>query len=78
MLLTPHIIRSHDLTAADLQPMYVGTNQNFGAGGPPPLISPDALGVTGAAAGTPAAGESAPGVPAPCRRRAAQCPRHPR
>jgi general secretion pathway protein D len=39
MLLTPRIIRTHELTARDLSPIYVGTNQNFGLGGPPPLIA---------------------------------------
>jgi type II secretory pathway component GspD/PulD (secretin) len=42
MIVTPHIVRSHELTAADLKPMYVGTGQNFGAGSVPTLISPDA------------------------------------
>jgi general secretion pathway protein D len=42
MIVTPHIVRSHELTAADLKPMYVGTGQNFGSGSVPQLISPDA------------------------------------
>jgi general secretion pathway protein D len=41
MIVTPHIVRSHDLTANDLKPMYVGTGQNFGGSGMPQLISPD-------------------------------------
>ena len=40
MLLTPHIVRTHELTAADLAPIYIGTQQNLGLGGPPPLIAP--------------------------------------
>ena len=40
MLLTPRIIRTHEYTARDLSPIYVGTNQNFGLTGPPPLIAP--------------------------------------
>jgi type II secretory pathway component GspD/PulD (secretin) len=40
MLLTPHIVRTHELTAADLSPIYIGTQQNLGLGGPPPLIAP--------------------------------------
>ena len=35
MIVTPHIVRSHELTADDLKPMYVGTGQNFGAGSAP-------------------------------------------
>jgi general secretion pathway protein D len=42
MVLTPHIIRSHELTPEDLQPIYVGTGQNFGLQRVPSLISPDA------------------------------------
>jgi type II secretory pathway component GspD/PulD (secretin) len=40
MLLTPHIVRTHELTADDLSPIYIGTQQNLGLGGPPPLIAP--------------------------------------
>jgi hypothetical protein len=40
MLLTPHIVRTHELTTADLAPIYIGTQQNLGLGGPPPLIAP--------------------------------------
>lgn len=38
MLLTPRIIRSHELTAADLSPIYVGTQNNMAVGSPPPAI----------------------------------------
>jgi type II secretory pathway component GspD/PulD (secretin) len=40
MLLTPHIVRTHELTADDLSPIFIGTQQNLGLGGPPPLIAP--------------------------------------
>ncbi len=40
MLLTPHIVRTHELTAEDLVPIYIGTQQNVGLTGPPPLIAP--------------------------------------
>ena len=40
MMLTPRVIRTHEYTAQDLSPIYVGTNQNFGLTGPPPLIAP--------------------------------------
>jgi general secretion pathway protein D len=39
MLLTPRIIRTHEYTARDLSPIYVGTNQNFGLTSAPPLIA---------------------------------------
>jgi type II secretory pathway component GspD/PulD (secretin) len=39
MLITPRIIRSHDLTARDLSPIFIGTQGNMSlGGGPPPLI----------------------------------------
>ena len=57
MLLTPRIIRTHELTANDLSPIYVGTQSNMGISGPPPLIS-----VGADAAATPPA--SAPGADA--------------
>lgn len=69
IVVTPHIVRSHDLTAADLKPMYLGTGQNFGQTGPPQLISPEvpiAGGVTPPAAATPPAA----GTPAPTTTRA--------
>lgn len=40
MLLTPHIVRTHELTQRDLSPIYIGTQQNLGLTGPPPLITP--------------------------------------
>jgi general secretion pathway protein D len=42
MLLTPHVVRTHELTVDDLAPIYMGTQQNVGLGGPPPLIQPPA------------------------------------
>ena len=41
MLLTPRIIRSHQLTAQDLAPIYIGPQNNLSlGGGPPPLLAP--------------------------------------
>jgi general secretion pathway protein D len=40
MLLTPHIVRTHDITEADLRPIFIGSQQNLGVGGPPPMIAP--------------------------------------
>jgi type II secretory pathway component GspD/PulD (secretin) len=42
MIVTPHIIRSREITADDLKPLYVGTSTNLGAGTTPTLISPGA------------------------------------
>jgi len=61
MLLTPRIIRTHEYTAKDLSPIYVGTNQNFGLTGPPPLIAPPPVEPDAAPAQPPAA--QAPAVP---------------
>jgi general secretion pathway protein D len=64
MLLTPHIIRSHELTQSDVSPIYIGTSSNMGVTGPPPLIAPPASG--GGAADQPAQparpGQGAPGA----------------
>jgi general secretion pathway protein D len=41
MLLTPRIIRTHELTAQDLSPIYIGPQSNLSlGGGPPPLLAP--------------------------------------
>jgi general secretion pathway protein D len=56
MLLTPHVVRTHQLRQQDVNPIYIGTQQNLGLGGPPPLIAPP---------GTPPGGASAEPGPAP-------------
>jgi general secretion pathway protein D len=38
MLLTPRIIRTHDLRAQDLSPIYIGTQSNMAISGPPATI----------------------------------------
>ena len=53
MLLTPHIVRTHEITEEDLKPIFIGSQQNLGVGGPPPLIAP------------PEAAPAAPPAPAP-------------
>jgi general secretion pathway protein D len=66
MIVTPHIVRSHELTTQDLRPMYVGTGQNFGGGSVPQLISPDAPPPpqpAGPGRGTGAGGAAQPGAP---------------
>jgi type II secretory pathway component GspD/PulD (secretin) len=66
MLLTPHIVRTHELTAEDLAPIYIGTQQNLGLGGPPSLIAPAPEEPPAPAAAQPTPGVSAiPGAPAP-------------
>ena len=39
MLLTPRIVRTQEITAGDLSPIFIGTQQNLGLNGPPPLIA---------------------------------------
>lgn len=39
MLITPHIVRSQEVTPEDLASIYIGTQQNVGLTSPPPLIS---------------------------------------
>jgi type II secretory pathway component GspD/PulD (secretin) len=60
MLMTPRIVRSPDITEADLKPIYIGSQQNLSLGGPPPLIAQPAADTTPAAA--PSASPS-PGLP---------------
>jgi type II secretory pathway component GspD/PulD (secretin) len=65
MLLTPRIVRTHELTPADLAPLYIGTQNSLGLNGPPPLI----------AAGEPAAPATSPLViPAPAAAAVAPTP----
>jgi general secretion pathway protein D len=66
MLLTPHIVRTHEITEDDLKPIFIGSQQNLGIGGPPPLIQPPPL--VDAAPAAPAPGQPgqpgvAPGTP---------------
>ena len=64
MLLTPHIVRTHELTQADLSPIHIGTQRNVGLTGPPPLIAPPPEAaepaLPPAAAGPPAAAAPPP------------------
>ena len=79
MLVTPHIVRDHELTSEDVGSIYIGPQANVGLTGPPPLIAPQAdasgaaPGAAPAAAAAPAPsgvagdvpGAPAPGVPGP-------------
>ena len=63
MLLTPRIVRTHELSAQDLAPIYIGTQTNLGLSGPPPLIAaPDGLPVD-PPPGVPPGALPAPGQP---------------
>jgi general secretion pathway protein D len=62
MLLTPHVVRTHQLRQQDVNPIYIGTQQNLGLGGPPPLIAPPA---GTAPAGAPAAPAEPGATPPP-------------
>ena len=42
MLLTPRILRTHELRTSDLSPIYIGTQSNMTLGGPPAVIGGDA------------------------------------
>lgn len=64
MLLTPHIVRTHELTVQDLSSIYIGTQQNVGLGGPPPLIAPQPTG-DGVAPNPGATGPGAAGATGP-------------
>jgi general secretion pathway protein D len=39
MLLTPRIVRTQELTTNDVSPIFIGSQQSLGLGGPPPLIA---------------------------------------
>ena len=63
MLLTPRIVRTHELTPQDIGPIRIGTQANLGLSGPPPLLAAGPATPTNAApAGNapPAAGANAP------------------
>ena len=72
MLLTPRIVRTHELTQQDVSPIHIGTQGNIGLSGPPPLIAPVEVGgvgpVQGGVAPVPSAEPTAPAsesVPTP-------------
>jgi general secretion pathway protein D len=43
MLMTPRIVRTHELSQQDVNPIFVGTQQNLGLQGPPPVIVQEVL-----------------------------------
>ncbi len=84
MLITPHIVRGHELTKEDVGNIYIGTQANVGLTGPPQLIAPQPEAQPPAGAGAPATatGAGAPGAPAgvagpPVGRPGGVAPSHP-
>jgi general secretion pathway protein D len=65
MLLTPHIVRTQELTPQDLSPIYVGTYNNMSINGAPPLIAAPEPDSANAAATPPAPPAAAAGAAAP-------------
>ncbi|MCX6544483.1 MAG: hypothetical protein NTV05_08710 [Acidobacteria bacterium] len=68
MLLTPHIVRTHELTQQDLMPIFIGSQQSLGLSGPPPTIGPPSepeVVPEVAAPMAPKAGSLAPGTVVP-------------
>jgi general secretion pathway protein D len=68
-LMTPRLVRTSEVTQQNLDPIYIGSQQNLGLTGAPPLIAtdPNAAPAAGAppAAGDPAAVIPVPGAPQP-------------
>ncbi len=65
MLLTPRIVRTQELTTSDVSPIFIGSQQSLGLGGPPPLIAAPAGSEPAAPAPAvpPAPAPPPPGVP---------------
>lgn len=58
-LLTPRLVRTSEITQQNLDPIYIGSQQNIGLTGAPPLIgTPEPDAGAGAADAPPAAGQS--------------------
>ncbi len=65
MLLTPRILRTHELTAQDLGPIQIGTQQNMVLNGAPPLIAQPGPAGTPVGAAQPPAPNGQPAAAAP-------------
>jgi general secretion pathway protein D len=67
MLLTPHIVRAHEITESDLRPIYIGSQgaagATLGVGGPPPLIAQPEPPVPQPAPAAPPTATSQTGIP---------------
>jgi general secretion pathway protein D len=64
MLITPHVVRDHELTKEDVSSIYIGPQANIGLSGPPQLIAPQPE-VPKEPNAPPVAGQPPSGVPAP-------------
>jgi general secretion pathway protein D len=66
MLLTPRIVRTHELTPQDVGPIRIGTQANLGLSGPPPLLAQPGAAPVGLAtpAPQPAPAQAPPAQPA--------------
>src|SRR6185295_11328150 len=62
MLLTPRIVRTHELTPQDVGPIRIGTQANLGLSGPPPLLAQPTAAPTNPAAAAPAGPATPPPV----------------
>ena len=62
MLLTPRIVRTHELRASDLSPIYIGTSNNMSLGGPPAVMGGEPLPPAPADVAPSPAAPSTPGV----------------
>jgi general secretion pathway protein D len=60
MLITPHVVRDHELTKEDVGNIYIGTQANVGLSGPPQLIAPQPQAEPQPPAGAAAAGAAPP------------------
>ena len=60
-LLTPRLVRTSEITQENLDPIYIGSQQNLGLTGAPPLIAVDPTTASPVPLGTPAV----PGAPTP-------------
>ena len=60
MLLTPRIVRAHQLTQQDVSPIHVGTQNDMRITGPPPRIAPISDAGDAAPAGVPVAPQTPP------------------
>jgi general secretion pathway protein D len=61
ILLTPHIIRTAEISESDLKNIYIGSQQSLGLNGPPPLIGAPTPDATPAPAAAPQAPQQ-PGI----------------
>src|SRR5688572_26413148 len=61
MLLTPRIVRTHELTPQDVGPIRIGTQANLGLSGPPPLLAqPPGTAAVPVGVATPAPAQAPP------------------